>query len=435
MKSKRQKPRAKSQEPRAKSQSPTAHLLSIGDELLLGEIVDTNQPYLAQRLLTLGLAVSGAETVGDESDAIIAAFQRVLLRADVVIATGGLGPTEDDLTAAALAKVLRVDLEFHPEVMEQMAVRFNRPLSELPASNRKQAFLPRGAEVLRNDWGTAPGIHCATPEGKHIFLLPGVPREMKNLFDERVLPLLKQHFPARQMVVVKSLHSFGVGESIIGEKIKELMRAGRNPDVGTRVNAGVVTVRLVARARTEPEAQALLRPALEQVRQAMGEACFGEDSETLAGAALRALLARKKTVAVAESCTAGLVTAMLTETPGSSAALLEGAVVYSNDAKLRTCNVKLETILAHGAVSGQTAGELAEGIRARAGADIGLSVTGIAGPDGGTPAKPVGLVYFAVATAKGVQSTERKYPVLGRAAIRERAAMQALDLLRRAAEE
>ena len=168
--------------------------------------------------------------------------------------------------------------------------------------------------------------------------------------------------------MIKSLHSFGVGESIIGERIKELMQPGRNPDVGTRVNAGVVTVRLVARGRTEAEAQALLAPAREEVRLAMGEACFGEDGETLSGAALRALLERKKTVAVAESCTAGLVTAMLTETPGSSAALLEGAVVYSNEAKLRTCNVKPETILAHGAVSAQVAAELAAGIRARAGA-------------------------------------------------------------------
>ncbi|MCY3023442.1 MAG: nicotinamide-nucleotide amidohydrolase family protein, partial [Planctomycetota bacterium] len=216
-------------------------------------------------------------------------------------------------------------------------------------------------------------------------------------------------------------------------RIKPLMQAGRNPNVGTRVGGGVVTVRLVATAATEAEAHALLAPAVEQVRAALSEGLFGEDEQTLAGAALHALLAHKKTVALAESCTAGLVAAKLTDIPGSSAALLEGAVVYSNAAKVRTCGVKPETLAAHGAVSAQTAQELAAGIRARASADIGIGVTGVAGPDGGTPAKPVGLVYFGVATGKGVQTFERNYPGLDRRTVRERAAMHALDLLRRAA--
>jgi nicotinamide-nucleotide amidase len=451
-------------------------LLSIGDELLLGEITDTNMPHIARSLLPLGLAVIGCETVGDEMSDIVAAFQRALARADIVMATGGLGPTDDDLTMAALAKALGVELEFYPVVMEQMAERLKRPLSASTAGNRKQAFLPKGAHVLRNDWGTAPGVHVTIPSilpagtdsqfpncrklvsvpaggksvsvpaggksvsvpagEKHVFLMPGVPREMKGLLNARILPILAQRFPAPQAIVIKTLHSFGIPESVVGERIKDLMQAGRNPNVGTRVGGGVVSVRLVATAATQEEARALLATPVEKVREALREGFFGEDDENaLAQAALKALLARRRTAAVAESCTGGLVAARLTDIPGSSAAFLEGAVVYSNTAKTRACGVKPETIAAHGAVSAPTAHELAAGIRARAGADIGVAVTGIAGPDGATPGKPVGLVFFGVATAKGVQTYERNYPGYDRQTVRDRAAAQALDFLRRAALE
>ncbi|MFH0937913.1 MAG: competence/damage-inducible protein A [Planctomycetota bacterium] len=412
-----------------------AALLTIGDELLLGEILDTNRLYLAQQLLPLGITVVCADTVGDEIADIVDAFKRALSRADIVLATGGLGPTADDLTMEALAKVFGVDLVFHPEVMEQIAQRFNRPISELPPSNRKQAWVPRGARVLRNDFGTAPGVHYPTSAGQHVFLMPGVPREMKGLLAEHVLPFLRERFPSNHVIVIKTLHCFGIGESVLGERVKDLMQPGRNPDVGTRVNAGVVTLRLVARGATEAEAQATLQPALAIAREALKDGLFGTDDETLSSATLKALVSRRKTVAIAESCTAGLVAALLTDTPGSSAALLEGAVVYSNAAKIRACGVKPETIAAYGAVSAETARELAVGIRERAGADIGVSVTGIAGPDGGTAVKPVGLVYFGVATANGAQTFERRLPGRDRAMIRERAAMQALDLIRRAALE
>jgi nicotinamide-nucleotide amidase len=409
-----------------------AALLSIGDELLLGEITDTNAPHIAQRLLSLGITVAGAETVGDEMDDIVAAFQRALARAPIVLATGGLGPTDDDLTLAALAKAVGVELEFCDEVMVQMAERLKRPMSAFNEASRKQAWLPKGAVVLRNDWGTAPGVHLPTANQRHVFLMPGVPREMRGLLDERILPILRTLFPAPEAIVVKTLHSFGIPESIVGERIKPLMEAGRNPNVGTRVAGGVVSVRLVATAPSEAAARELLAPALAQVRVALEDACFGEDGETLAQAALRALLEQKKTVALAESCTGGLVAKLLTDTSGSSAAVLEGAVVYSNEAKMRTCSVRPETLAAHGAVSAETARELAAGIRVRAGADIGLGVTGIAGPTGGSAAKPVGLVHFAVATAAGVQAHERNYFGYDRETVRQRAAMQAMDFIRRA---
>lgn len=425
----------------------SASLLSIGDELLLGEITDTNKPHIARQLLPLGITVVGSETVGDEIADISAAFERALGRADIVIATGGLGPTDDDLTLEALAKMLGTELEFREDVMERMAARLKRPVGAFSASNRKQAFVPRGSIVLRNDWGTAPGVHVPVSVSgskfrvsssleqatKHIFLTAGVPREMKGLLAERIVPFLRAHFKAERAIAIKSLHAFNIPESTVGERIKPLMQAGHNPNVGTRVGGGIVTVRLVASGATEAKAQAVLAPCVEKVREALREGYFGEDDETMQSATLKALLAKKKTAALAESCTAGLVAAMLTEISGSSAALLEGAVVYSNDAKVRTCGVKPETLAAHGAVSAETACELAGGIRARAGADIGVSITGIAGPGGGTAAKPVGLVYFGVATERGVTTLERNYPGLDRGMVRERAAVQALDLLRRAA--
>ena len=415
------------------SKQANATLLSIGDELLLGEIVDTNKPYIAQALLPLGIKVAAMETTGDELHEIVAAFGRALDRAQIVIATGGLGPTDDDLTLEALGIALHVELEYRQEVMDQMAARLNRPAASFSSSNRKQAMLPKGSNILRNNWGTAPGVHFPTRDGKHIFLMPGVPREMKGILREHIVPWLASNFSSGQKIVIKKLHVFGIPESTLGERIKPLMQAGHNPDVGTRVGGGVVTVRLVARAPSEAEAQALMAPALQKVREALSEGIFGEDEDTLSHAALGALLTHKKSVAIAESCTAGLVSAMLTDIPGASGALLEGAVVYSNEAKIRTCGVKAETLARHGAVSAQCAEELAQGIRVRAGADIGLSVTGIAGPGGGSESKPVGLVYFGIATEKSVTAIEKNYSGLDRASLRERAGMQALDLLRRAA--
>jgi nicotinamide-nucleotide amidase len=411
-------------------------LLSIGDELLLGEIVDTNQPYIAQQLLPLGLTMVGSETVGDEMDDIIAAFKRALARADIVIATGGLGPTDDDLTQEAVARTMGVEIEFRMDVMEQMAARLKRPVETLMGgSNTKQAKLPKGAIVLKNDWGTAPGVHYPTLDGKHIFLMAGVPREMKGILGERIIPWLREHFPCDTCISIKKVHAFNIPESVIGDRIKPMMQAGHNPNVGTRVSGGVCTVRLVAHAPNADEALKILAPCAEKVRDLLKEGLFAEDEDNLQHATVHALIKAKKTVALAESCTAGLVSSLLAEVPGSSAALIEGAVTYANAAKMRACGVKAETLEKYGAVSPQTAAELAAGIRERAKTDIAVSVTGIAGPTGGTAEKPVGLVYYGIATAKGVQTLERKFFGLDRNLVRERAAMQALDLIRRAALE
>ena len=408
-------------------------ILSIGDELLYGHVTDTNAAWLGRQLLALGLPASHFQTVGDEMPDIVAAFRLALSRADLILATGGLGPTEDDLTMEALAQTAGVPLTHREEVLDQMAARFKRSKSELNPGNRKQALVPEGAAVLRNDWGTAPGVHFTTRDGKHVFLMPGVPREMEGLFRTWIAPYLRECASAgKRCVLVKHFHSFGLPESTAGERLKDLMRAGLNPDVGTRVAGGVVSVRVVAHGESPEAAQRLLDPVAARVREALGEQLFGEDDVTLPEAAARALLDRSLTVAFAESCTAGLVAAMLARVPGVSASLREGVVVYSNEAKTRYAGVRPETLAAHGAVSPETARELAEGIRERAGTDLAVSVTGLVGPDGGTPEKPVGLVFFAVATPRGTQVEERRFLGLDRNTVRERAAHTALDLLRRA---
>ncbi len=314
-----------------------------------------------------------------------------------------------------------------------MAERLKRSVKVLGGSNRKQAMLPRGAVVLRNDWGTAPGVHLRVGDSKHVFLTAGVPREMKGLLAERIAPVLRALYPSGQCVVIKSLHAWGIPESTVGERIKPLMQTGLNPNVGTRVSGGVVTVRLVANGPSDAAAREALRPALDSVRESLREGLFGEDSDTLASAALNALLQNKKTVAFAESCTAGLASSLLAEVPGASAVLMESAVVYSNASKIRACGIHPETLERHGAVSQEAAGELAAGIRARAGTSIGIGITGIAGPGGGTEAKPVGTVCFGLATERGVHTFERKYLGLDRNTVRTRAAHQALDFVRRAA--
>lgn len=412
-----------------------AEILSIGDELLLGEIVDTNGPYMAERLVPLGLSVGHYQTCGDEMDEIVAAFKLALSRSDVVIATGGLGPTDDDLTMEAVAKVFGVPLEHREVVLDQMAARLKRPKDQLSGSNRKQALLPQGAHVLRNDWGTAPGVRYSTPDGKHVFLMAGVPREMKGIYGTWVLPFLKEHYTRGEAIEIRHLAAYGIPESRIGERLKDLMGHGNNPDVGTRVSGGCCVVRIVARALSKAAAETMLTPAVQRVREALQEGLYSEDDESLAEATGRLLIERKKTVALAESCTAGLATALLGGVPGISSVLLEGAVVYSNAAKTRTCGVHEATLAEHGAVSEQTARELAEGIRRRTGSDLGVSITGIAGPDGGTEEKPVGLFFVGLASAKGVQAHRFHYAGLDRNIFRERAANAAIDILRRAAHE
>ncbi len=414
---------------------PTVELISIGEELLSGDIVDTNQPWMAKQLRELGFACRHLQTVGDGLDAIAEAFKLALRRSRIVVATGGLGPTEDDMTVEAVARCLGVELEYHEEVMDQMAERLKRPKDTFAGANRKQAQIPAGAKILQNHWGTAPGIHCSKglKEGQHLFLMPGVPGEMKGLFEKWIGPFLKEHVSDRAVYATRHLHTFGLSESRIGDLFKTMMEPGRNPLVGTRVNGGVVSVRLTASGATHEEAQALLEPDFDRSVELLGDHLFGTDNVTLAEATLLALLGKKLTVAVAESCTAGLVASHFCSVPGASNALMEGAVIYSNASKVHTLGVKPNTINQFGAVSVETAEELANGIRKHANVDIGLSVSGIAGPGGGSEDKPVGLIYLSISTPEKTWTEKRIFSGYERNVVRDRAAKVGLDLIRRTA--
>ncbi len=410
-----------------------AEILSIGEELLLGETVDTNSAWIARMLSCAGVKARHFQTVGDELAEIKAAFRLAMSRSGLIVATGGLGPTEDDLTREGLCEACGgIEMEYRPEVLRWMSERVGRPMESLAECNKRQAMVPRGAAMFRNEWGTAPGIYLER-DGRHIFLLPGVPREMRGLFEKYALPIVREKFArGGERILVKELHCFGIPESDLNQRICECMRRGANPDVGTRVAQGVCSVRMVARGRTEQEAAEAMAQVESRIREALSEYIFGEDSDTLASVCARILLSKGLTVAIAESCTGGLLCGALTAIPGISRSFLEGAVVYSNDAKILRAGVPAGLIAEKGAVSAEVAAAMAEGIRKGLGADIGIGVTGIAGPTGGTPEKPVGLVYFGCSSRIGTETFHRRFPG-ERDTIRERSVQTALDMLRRAA--
>jgi len=414
-----------------------AEIISVGEELLLGEIIDTNASEMAERLSDLGVEVVRRTTIGDHlteiGEALAAAVERV--GSGLVLVTGGLGPTADDITREALAAAAGRRLVFSADLLEGIAKRFGRSIEEIPPTNRRQAFFPEGARVLPNAHGTAPGIELEW-RGARVFLLPGVPREMRAMLADHVLPAVSRLLRERGEPVarVRRLHLSGLGESAVAEKIDHLMAEGGAVRVGTRASSGVITARILARAAEAAEAERLVAGTEAEIRALLGEYIYGADEESPAAGCARVLLEKKLTVAVAESCTGGLLAGALTAVPGVSAAFLLGAVTYSNEAKTRLLGVPAELIEEKGAVSEEVADAMASGVRKLAGADIAVAVTGIAGPDGGTAEKPVGTVCFAVATSSGVEHETRRFPPASREGVRGRSVNVALALLRRAAE-
>ena len=408
----------------------SAWIVSIGSELTLGQSVDTNAPWLAAQLAAQGIRCRRQVTVPDELEALSATFREAAAASDLVVATGGLGPTADDLTRQALAAAAGLPLELDAPSLEQIRAFFARRGREMPSANRVQALLPKGARPLPNTCGTAVGI-CLELAGTPCYALPGVPFEMREMFRREVLP----HLPALgdgQVVRFRRLHCFGTSESAIGEALADLMRPGRNPAVGTTAELGVITVRINASADSPAAAEALLDDTERLVRARLGTAVFGRDGETLASVVGALLAARGQTLGTAESCTGGLIAKLLTDVPGSSAYYLGGAVSYANELKEALVGVPGELLTAVGAVSEPVARAMAEGARRAFGSSFALATTGIAGPTGGTPDKPVGLVFLALA---GPQQTRVEAARFGsespRVVIRERAARTALDLLRR----
>ena len=406
----------------------TACTVSIGNELLSGLTVDTNAAWLAGKLAELGMDVVAGYTVPDDLDAIEQTLAGAAERAQVVLVTGGLGPTDDDLTRQALARFLDAELQFRPELLEHIEQLFAHRDRAMAPTNRVQAYLPRGAAPLSNPIGTACGMR-AEHKGHVFFCLPGVPSEMKRMFSDTVQPELVARMTAGPVTVRRRLRCFGTGESDIAAMLGDRMQRGRNPLVNSTASSGVITLHIVAEADDRAQAEALAHAEQTELRSLLGDVIFGEEDQTLAEVVGGQLTRRGMTLAVAESCTGGLIGKLLTDVPGASQHFLGGWITYSNEAKIRDLDVPESLIRTHGAVSEPVAEAMAVGARRRAGADFGLAVTGIAGPEGGTEQKPVGLVYIGVAAAASGRVARFIWPY-SRPAVRLRAALTAINQLR-----
>ncbi len=406
-----------------------AWIISIGTELTLGQSVDTNSAWLAGQLAALGIRAHRHVTVADE----LAPIRDVLLQAaaacDVILVSGGLGPTDDDLTRQALADAAGVPLELHEPSLVALREYFRVRHRDMPQRNESQAYIPRTARAIANTCGTAPGIAMKLGNAP-VYVMPGVPFEMRTMFTRDIRPEL-QAATSGQVLLMRQLHTFGLGEASLGEQIRDLMERGRNPEVGTTAELGVVGVRINATAATEEAARRMLDETETEIRHHLGSVVFGSDGETLAGVVGRLLTERGQTVTTAESCTGGMIGAALTDVPGSSVYYLGGAVSYANTAKTALVDVPPALLEQHGAVSAPVAQAMAEGVARRLGSDFSLAVTGIAGPAGGTAAKPVGLVYIALRTPSGTVVREHHMGTdAPRDVIRTRAARTALNALR-----
>jgi nicotinamide-nucleotide amidase len=404
-----------------------AEILAVGSELLMPGRLETNGTYLTGRLLEVGIPVGARITVADDHALLEAAFRNALGRAQVVIATGGLGPTEDDLTREAAARALGRGLHRDPEILEALKARFARYGRVMAPVNEKQADVIDGAVVLRNERGTAPGQRVDV-DGGVLVLLPGPPSEMQPMFDALVLPGLRERARGR-VVRMRSLRIAGMSESDVEQAVAPIYKTFENPRTTILSNPGMVELHFVAEGEEAACVAALDRLTL-PVREALGAAVFSDDGRLLPEVVATLLRERGFTLALAESCTGGLVSARLTDLPGASAFLERSFVTYSNRAKVEELGVPADLIDRHGAVSEEVAREMARGARRVAGADIGGAITGIAGPDGGTPEKPVGLVYLALDGAAG-ERVRRVHFVGSRESVRYQASQTLLDMMRR----
>jgi len=407
-----------------------ASIVSIGDEVLSGQTADTNAAYLGRELFSIGIPVISSYTAGDDMDLIVRTLNLASGDADVVLVTGGLGPTDDDLTCQAFGKLLGAELQLQDELLEKIRDFFARRNLPMPEKTKIQAYIPAGTKALANNLGTAPGI-MARMKGKLLIVMPGVPAEMKQMFEESVLAELKRFAPESEQVgmVVQKLKCFGAGESSIAEKLGELMRRGRNPLINCTAQYGVITLHIIATAKDKDKAQQMAEKDEKLLTELLGELVYGTGEQTLAEVVGEKLAQQKKTIAVAESCTGGTLAKLLTDTPGASRYFTCGWVTYSNISKTSELGIEADLIGKYGAVSGWTAEAMARGARRRAGTDFAIGITGIAGPTGGSEQKPVGLVYISVDSTNGCET--KRFIISGdRDCIRLRAAQTALNMLR-----
>ena len=409
-----------------------AEIVAIGTELLMGQILDTDAQYLSRRLQSLGVSVYHHQTVGDNPQRMRDALALALSRSDVVITTGGLGPTQDDISKEIAAELTGREMVFDENSWQAIKGYFDRMGRVCPENNRRQAMFPAGCTILDNRCGTAPG--CLTESGgKMIVQLPGPPHEMAEMFERHVYPLLAERTGG--FIASRYIRIYGLGESQVAQMCAAYIESDSEVSVAPYCSLGECQLRVTARGESEEEALQKVLPVVKKLTDILGESVYAvlDTSEgSMEEAAGRALTERGLTVATAESCTGGLVAARLVNYPGISAALNEAHVTYANEAKVKYCGVKPETLASFGAVSEQTAREMAEGLRKKSGADIAAATTGIAGPGGGTKEKPVGLVYVACADKNGVR-VERLQLTGSRERVRNLAALRTLDMIRRAA--
>jgi len=404
-------------------------IITVGTELLLGQIIDTNASWIAQRLAEAGIDLYYKTTVGDNAGRIEAALRQALSRADVLITTGGLGPTEDDLTRDVVAAVLGRPLHLDSDVLARIEQRFAHRKIPMSENNRKQAMVPEGAEVLHNPNGTAPGLFLREG-GRCVACMPGVPAEMKPMLTGQVIPQIREVFGIRSRIVSRVLKMCGISESKVDQAIGDYFREMRNPTIGILAHAGEIHVRLTCKGEDPAEITRMLDALEGKVRLRLGALVFGRDEEKIEALVGQLLRARGATLAVAESCTGGLIASRLTDVAGSSDYFERGMVTYSTAAKQHLLGVPRELIGNSGVVSLDVVRVMADGVRRRSGTTFGLATTGIAGPSGGTSERPVGLVCVALAWEGGDIAREYRFHG-GRELIKYRAAQMALEMLRR----
>lgn len=405
-----------------------AEIISIGTELLLGQIVNTNAAYLARKLAELGIDLYHQTTVGDNPQRLADAIRRALGRSDIVILTGGIGPTIDDITAATVARVVGKKLVLNKSALKNLKDYFKLRGCKMPAGNIRQAHVPEGARIAYNAVGTAPGL-IIDYRGRVIICLPGPPREMQPMFEGHIAPLLKKRFKSERVFRMRTIKTVGLPEARVDRMVKDLLKLPPPTTVGIYAKLREVHLVIMAKAKSERLAARAIAGIEKKIRARLKSYIFGYDDETLESAVGKKLLALKKTIAVAESCSGGLISSRLTDVSGSSKYFIRGAVPYSNDVKVKYLGVSKDSLKKYGAVSGQVAVEMARGIRSIMGVDLGLGVTGIAGPTGGTAKKPVGLVYIALAQDR--ESVVKEFRFTGsRQDIKWQTSQAALNMIR-----
>lgn len=408
-----------------------AEILSTGDEIRSGALIDSNSAYIAEKLEDAGIEVVRHTCVGDNMEDLVSILKEIGTRADIALVTGGLGPTEDDLTTEAAAKAVGAELVLDKAALSQIEEFFRTRKYTMSASNRKQAMIPQGAECLYNPVGTAPGFALKINQC-HFFFMPGVPFEMHRMLSDKVLPLTEElQGDTRKFCIVKTISAFGLPESATGERLAGLTEKFPGIKLGLRAKFPEIQVKLYGNGEDENVLKALLENAAKWVLEQLGNKVFSPDGSSMEAVVGELLRQNSATIAVAESCTGGLISHWLTNVPGSSDYFLFSGITYSNEAKAKVLGVSSETLAQYGAVHEETAKEMAQGARHISGATYGLSTSGIAGPDGGTDEKPVGTVCVGLATPNGVKARQFNFSSGRRLMNKSIFAMTALDMLRR----